>query len=75
MVIKTRSGGVMLHDKGEFQTDTEAPIYVELRDHPATHGNWIAIGPPQGLNGYQTRTVPGESHRQEFLELGSSIFL
>jgi hypothetical protein len=33
MVIKTRSGGVMLHDKGKFQTDTDAPVYVELREH------------------------------------------
>jgi len=33
MVVKTRSGGVMLHDKGKLLADSKDPIYVELREH------------------------------------------
>jgi hypothetical protein len=32
-VRKTATGGVLLDDLGEFQSDTPAPIYVELREH------------------------------------------
>ena len=32
-VRKTASGGVLLDDIGEFQSETAAPIYVELREH------------------------------------------